>query len=167
MVRTSLVPGALVTLAFLAACSSGTQGPVESPEPAPAEEPAGTEETAAEPEPEPEPAADEEPTTLDGIYTVAQAERGEEVYEELCSECHETEDWTEGAFLGRWSDQSTFQLWYYINDRMPYDNPWSLSRQQVTDVLTYILQLNDLPTGDDELGTTDEDIDQYWIVWDR
>ncbi|MDZ7778786.1 MAG: cytochrome c [Gemmatimonadota bacterium] len=163
MARTSLVPGALMTLAFLAACSSGTQAPAESPEPAPAEEPAET--AAADPAPEEE--TDEEPTTLDGVYTVAQAERGEEVYEELCSECHDSEDWTEGAFLGRWADQSTFQLWYYINDRMPYDNPWSLSRQQVTDVLTYILHLNDLPTGEDELGTTDDDIDQYWIVWDR
>jgi mono/diheme cytochrome c family protein len=104
---------------------------------------------------------------MDGIYTLAQAERGEEVYLTLCAECHDTEDWTESAFLGRWADQSTFQLWYYINDRMPYENPWSLTRQQVTDVMTYILHLNDLPTGSEELGITDDDIDQYWIVWDH
>lgn len=158
MLRTSFATGGFLALALLAACSSGSQPAVEAPAPAPA--PA---ETAA-----PEAAAEtEEPSTMDAIYTVAQAQRGEEVYQELCSECHDTEDWTEPAFQGRWADQSTFQLWYYINDRMPYDNPWSLSRQQVTDVMTYIFQLNDLPAGDDELGTTDDDIDQYWIVWER
>lgn len=160
MARTSLVTGGLFTLAFLAACSGGTQGPADSPAP-PAE---AAEETAAA---EPETTSTDEASTRDGIYTLAQAERGEAVYQELCSECHEPEDWTETAFQGRWADQSTFQLWYYINDRMPYDNPWSLSRQQVTDVLTYILHLNDLPTGDSELGTTDDDIDKYWIVWDE
>ncbi len=48
---------------------------------------------------------------------------------------------------------------------MPYDDPWSLTRQQVTDVLTYILQLNGLPAGDVELGTDDDTIDDYWIAW--
>ena len=160
MLRTSLFTGATAALAFLAACSSGSQAPVEAPQPA----------AAHMEEAEPETASStvlDEASTLDGIYTVAQADRGEAVFQELCSECHETEDLTETAFRGRWADQSTFQLWYYINDRMPYDNPWSLTRQQVTDVLTYILSLNGLPTGDTEMGTTDDDIDQYWIVWER
>jgi len=160
MVRTSFVSGGLVALAFLSACSAGTPAPGEPPQPVAAPE-------AEEAPVAATPTTREDPTTLDGIYTAAQAERGEAVYQELCSECHETEDWTETAFLGRWADQSTFQLWYYINDRMPYDNPWSLSRQQVTDVITYILRLNDLPTGTEELGTTDDDIDQYWIVWEQ
>ena len=48
---------------------------------------------------------------------------------------------------------------------MPYDDPWSLSRQQVTDVLTYILQINGLRAGDTELATDDDSIDDYWIAW--
>ncbi len=158
MLRKSLFTGATAALALLAACSSGSQAPVEAPQPAaaPMEEAEPTSSTSSD-----------DASTLDGVYTLAQAERGEAVFTESCSECHETEDWTETAFRGRWADQSTFQLGYYINDRMPYDNPWSLSRQQVTDVLTYILRLNDLPTGDAEMGTTDDDIDQYWIVWER
>jgi len=108
---------------------------------------------------------DDEPSTLDGVYTLAQAARGEALFNAECSECHETTDWTEGGFQNRWAGQSTYQLWYYINDRMPYDDPWSLSRQQVTDVLTFILKLNDLPAGSVEMGTEDDDIDRYWIVW--
>ncbi|MDX1494320.1 MAG: cytochrome c [Longimicrobiales bacterium] len=140
----------LSLLSLVAACSSG---------PAPAAAPA--------PEPEPEAAAEPsaDPTTADGIFTVAQAERGQELFRTVCSECHDASDWTETGFKNRWEDQSVFQLWYYINDRMPYDDPWSLTRQQVTDVLTYILQLNDLPAGDSELATDDDSIDDYWIAW--
>ena len=111
--------------------------------------------------------AEEDPTTLDGVYTVAQAQRGQELFDDVCSECHETDDLTDRAFQARWEGQSTFQLWYFINDRMPYDDPWSLSRQQVTDVMTYILQLNGLKTGDAEMGIDDDSIDDYWIVWEE
>jgi len=146
---------ALACLA-VASCQSGTQATVATPPPAP--------EMAA---PVPESAPEAEPSTLDGVYTAEQAQRGFDLYSAECSECHETADWQEGGFLGRWADQSVYRLWYYINDRMPYDDPWSLSRQQVTDVLTYILQLNDLPTGENELGADDDSIDDYWIVWNR
>jgi mono/diheme cytochrome c family protein len=132
-----------------AACSAGSSG--SAPTPAPSAAPAAEAQT--------------EPTTADGIFTMAQAERGEELFRTTCSECHETVDWTEPGFRGRWEDESVFQLWYYISDRMPYDDPWSLDRQQVTDVLTYILQLNNLPAGDAELGTDDDTIDDYWIRW--
>ena len=90
-----------------------------------------------------------------------------ELHIDVCSECHETADLTDSAFQARWEGQSTFQLWYFINDRMPYDDPWSLSRQQVTDVMTYILQLNGLKTGDAEMGIDDDSIDDYWIVWEE
>lgn len=149
MLRYARVVGGAYTLVLLAACSSGSTGTVAAPaQPAPAVE------------------VDEDATTADGIYTMAQATRGQDLFSESCSECHDTADWTETGFRGRWVDQSVYQLWYYINDRMPYDDPWSLSRQQVTDVLTYILQLNDLPAGETELATDDDSIDDYWIAWE-
>jgi mono/diheme cytochrome c family protein len=138
----------LVTLA-VAACSSASPGAMPS--------------TPSQPTPAAAP--ESEPTTADGIFTMAQAERGLELFGQVCAECHDTVDWTDTAFQGRWEGQSVFQLWYYINDRMPYDDPWSLTRQQVTDVVTYILQLNDLPAGDTELATDDDSIDDYWIAW--
>ena len=139
---------AVGALALLAACSSGSQTPAEMPAP-----PAEVVEEQAD------------PTTADGIFTAAQADRGEALFRSTCSECHDSADWTETGFKGRWEDQSVYQLWYYENERMPYDNPWSLSRQQTTDVLTYIFQLNGLPTGDSELATDDDSIDDYWIAW--
>jgi mono/diheme cytochrome c family protein len=148
MYRTIRVFGSAVALTLIAACSSGSAGPAAAPAPT-----------------TPAAATRDEPTTADGIFTVAQAERGHELFSAVCSECHETGDWVEPGFRGRWADESVFQLWYYINDRMPYDDPWSLSRQEVTDVLSYILQLNGLPAGDTELATDDDSIDDYWIAW--
>jgi len=133
-----------------AACSAG--GTDTAPVPAPSAPAAQTDSA--------------DPTTADGIFTLAQAERGADLFRSTCSECHDTADWTETGFRGRWEDESVFQLWYYINDRMPYDDPWSLSRQQVTDVLTYILHLNELPAGDSELATDDDAIDDFWIAWE-
>lgn len=146
---------AIFALGAFTACSSGA--PPSTPAPA---QPAQPVATAAE-----EADEDVEPTTADGIFTSAQADRGEQLFQDVCSECHDQADWTEPGFRGRWEDQSVFQLWYYINDRMPYDDPWSLSREQVTDVLTYILELNGLPAGDAELGTDDDSIDDFWIAW--
>jgi mono/diheme cytochrome c family protein len=151
MVRTAVTVGGFGFLAFLTACGGG-------PAPAPAPEPAAAEEVEAAVD-------DSEASTLDGVYTVAQAERGHKLFQAVCSECHDAADWTDSGFLARWADQSTYQLWYYINDRMPYDDPFSLTRQQVTDVMTYIFQLNGLPAGDSEMGTDDDSIDDYWIIW--
>ena len=77
---------------FLAACSASSSGPAATPEPMP-------EEMETE-------SAD--PTTADGIFTLAQADRGEALFRSTCSECHDSADWTETGFRGRWEDsQST------------------------------------------------------------
>ena len=111
------------------------------------------------------PSRADEPNTTHGIYTEAQAARGLKAFEEICSECHETGDWTDPAFLERWEEASVYRLWYWIYERMPHGRPGTLSRQQVTDALTYILQLNGLPPGQTELATDDDTIDDYWIIW--
>lgn len=107
----------------------------------------------------------DEPNTLHGVYTAQQADRGLQVYRQICSECHETADWTDQAFLDRWEEASIFRLWYWIYERMPHGNPGSLTRAQVTDALTYIFRLNGLPPGDLELGSDDDSLDDYWIFW--
>jgi mono/diheme cytochrome c family protein len=107
-----------------------------------------------------------EPNTLEGIYTAAQAQRGRRVFEDACSSCHSTEDWQDELFLARWDGESVYRFWFFIYERMPDDAaPYSLPREQVSDVLTYILQLNGLPYGDGELGSDDDSIDQHWLYW--
>ena len=145
MRKTPASSGLLVLAVLASACATSTQTPPPAAA-APVEEA-------------------EDPTTADGIFTLAQAERGEDLYRAKCSECHDSSDWTDPVFKARWEDQSVFRLWYYINDRMPYEEPFTLTRQEVTDALTYILSLNGLPAGNEELATDDDSIDDYWIAW--
>ena len=157
--RRFLVPGfALFAAAFFAACQSApsANGPAPTPEP-----------VASTPAPAEAPASDlKTPNTLEGIYTPAQAERGAQVFANICSECHETVEWEDELFLARWEGEAIYRFWHYIFERMPHGStPYSLPRQSVTDVVTYILQLNGVPAGDTELGTTDDDIDDHWLYW--
>ena len=153
----ALPTSALLALLVAAACqSSAPSAPASAPTP--------------EPEPVPESVApdvqDEEPSTLDGIFTVAQAERGAAVFTSICADCHETVEWQDDAFRARWDGESIWRFWHYIYEQMPDgEPPYTLPRQQVTDVLTYILQLNGLPPGDMELGSDDDSIDDHWLRW--
>lgn len=165
----ALVVVALGTLA----CQTGTPAPASAPGAATGGELAAGTEPTGEPEPTGEaeaparPSKADEPNTTDGIYTEAQAARGRGVFEEICVECHVPADWTESAFLERWEEASVFRLWYWIYERMPHGNPGSLTREQVTDALTYIFELNGLPPGPGELADDDDSIDDYWIIWTR
>lgn len=138
---------------FAAACASADPAPPPAPE-------AASEQVLSAP-------ADlgDDASTLDGVYTTAQAQRGARVFEGICSECHESTDWQEESFLERWNDESVYRFWYYIYERMPHGDPYTLTREQVTDVLTYILSLNGLPAGEAELGTDDDSLDDYWLRW--
>jgi hypothetical protein len=108
----------------------------------------------------------EGPSTLDGIYTDVQADRGQAVYDNLCSNCHEAEDWLDPAFLARWNGESVYRFWNYIYQNMPEgEPPFSVPREQVTDALTFILRLNGLPTGNEELGADEDSIDDHWLIW--
>lgn len=149
---------ALLTL-FLVACSGTTQTGSATAEPA---APAAAAAAA------PATSGSDESSTLDGVYTEAQALRGRKVFEDTCSACHQTEDWQDDLFLARWEGESVYRFWYYIYETMPDDMPpYALPREQVSDVMTYILQLNGLPSGDTELGSDDDSIDQHWLRWGK
>ena len=107
-----------------------------------------------------------EPNTLEGIYTPTQAQRGRGVYDAICSNCHKTEDWQDESFLARWEGESVYRFWFYIYESMPEgEPPYSLPRDQVSDVVTFILQLNGVPAGEAELGSDDDSIAQHWLYW--
>lgn len=146
--------------------------PVDTAPPAEeAPEPAATEVEFADPMPPSaeeaaELASDLTPAITDGIYTVDQARRGAGVMAELCADCHGVEDWSGDAFRRRWNEESVYRMFAYIHENMPEAAPpFSLPREQVTDVLTYIFYLNGVPAGDTELGSDDDSLDDHWIVW--
>ncbi|MFP3948456.1 MAG: c-type cytochrome [Gemmatimonadota bacterium] len=143
----------VMVLGLLSCQSAGAQPGGESPEP-------GSDETAEAAEPEAEETAAAART---GLYTVEQAERGEQTYDDTCSFCHATSQFSGTTFMRSWGGSPVDQLYSLIASTMPYDAPGSLSTQQYVDVVAYILELNDLPAGDDELPTDPDALSEIRI----
>ena len=91
-------------------------------------------------------------TTADSSFTDAQAERGAAVFTRVCLECHAREDLSNPDFKGKWSGQTTFDLFKNISTTMPDNNPGMLARTEYADVVAYILKLNGVPAGSVELA---------------
>jgi S-disulfanyl-L-cysteine oxidoreductase SoxD len=93
-------------------------------------------------------------TTLEGVYTNAQADEGFKTYEAVCSKCHGTGTgpaFKGASFLTKWSNQSLYRLWEYMSTRMPYGAPGTLSKDQYLGMLAWILRENGYPAGETPL----------------
>ena len=86
----------------------------------------------------------------DGVYSTAQANRGQALFQSICTTCHNTERFTGKEFVSAWSGKPLSELFKAVQT-MPEDNPGSLTAQQYGDVMAYFLQLNKYPEGSDEL----------------
>jgi mono/diheme cytochrome c family protein len=103
-------------------------------------------------------------TVWDGVYTAAQATRGEAMYSQYCSSCHGPNlgggemapGLSGGDFNANWNDLSLGDLFERIRTSMPQNNPGSLSRQQNADILAFILSKDSFPPGETELPTQTE-----------
>jgi mono/diheme cytochrome c family protein len=100
----------------------------------------------------------------DGVYTAAQAGRGEPLYAQYCASCHGPNltggemapSLVGGDFAANWNDLSLGDLFERIRTSMPQNNPGTLSRQQNADILAYVLKTGDFPAGETELATQTE-----------
>jgi mono/diheme cytochrome c family protein len=96
-------------------------------------------------------------TVLDGVYTHAQAERGEAAYSTSCIGCHEGQD-ADGpelrgkVFLDRWREDSLESLFTFIKTTMPGNAPGSLDDLAYADIVGFLLEANGLPAGTRELS---------------
>ena len=97
-------------------------------------------------------------SVLDGVYTHAQAERGEAVFSASCVGCHEGQDadgpeLTGRAFLDRWREDKLEPLFAFIKTTMPGNAPGSLDDRAYADIIAFILEANGLPAGNSELSS--------------
>jgi mono/diheme cytochrome c family protein len=96
-----------------------------------------------------------------GVFTEDQAKRGEAVAGKLCSSCHgpALEGGEAGPslvgleFLSNWNTLSLADLYDRIHSTMPADSPGTMTPQQTSDVMAYVLKLNKYPAGQAELAT--------------
>lgn len=110
-------------------------------------------------------AAQARKTVWDGVYTQAQAIRGETIYPSVCGRCHGYK--LDGApddpdmlpappiagrkFLRKWSGSSLATLFEYTRTTMPAINPQSLSDQEYADLIAYALSASRARPGPMEL----------------
>lgn len=109
-------------------------------------------------------------SVADGVYTTEQAERGAALYDEQCVSCHGairqmTPDMAallaDHTFRARWSERSLGELFEMIQVEMPQDAPGSLSSQQTTDLVAFILRGNRRPAGEFPLS---EDVETLQAI---
>src|SRR5262252_7546417 len=100
------------------------------------------------------------PSQQGGIYTDAQASRGQAVYDKKCASCHglrleggSATALSGGKFADRWGrgDKSVDDLYYITRTQMPFGAGNSLSKQQYIDTVAYILKANGYKAGTREL----------------
>lgn len=96
-------------------------------------------------------------TIRDGVYTATQAARGRVHFENICSRCHGV-DLSGGvgralagdAFIRDWGGL-TLESFYERAQTMPPGAPSSLSDDAYLDIITYVLEANNVPAGAVEL----------------
>jgi mono/diheme cytochrome c family protein len=91
------------------------------------------------------------PSTLSGVYTDEQASRGKDVYAGTCRSCHTPASHTGATFNKWWRGKLLSDLFLFVSTRMPKNDPGSLSPDDVADVMAYLLKMNAMPVGKEEL----------------
>jgi mono/diheme cytochrome c family protein len=106
-----------------------------------------------------------------GVYTEAQATRGETISQSQCIACHGERLAGDIApplvgreFLSVWDKQPLSGLFDKIRTTMPADALGTLTRPQTADLLAYILKANDFPAGTSELGSDDAVLKQISLA---
>jgi len=97
-------------------------------------------------------------TVWDGVYTGAQAERGQANYAVQCARCHRDDLGAYNSvlagpkFMDRWSEDSLLSFGDLLMRTMPRNAPATLSKAQYSDIVSYVLQYNGFPAGARELN---------------
>ena len=97
----------------------------------------------------------------EGVYTKDQANRGEALYAQHCSSCHgpdlsgndEAASLSGSAFLANWDGLTIGDLSERVRVSMPPNKLGTVSRQQIADILSYVLSVNSVPAGKAELDS--------------
>jgi S-disulfanyl-L-cysteine oxidoreductase SoxD len=86
-----------------------------------------------------------------GVYTAAQADRGQALFRSKCASCHAPNRFTDDLFYTSFAGKRLWEMFDVISDTMPEDDPGSLKKEEYADVIAYLLKLNNFPAGAAEL----------------
>src|SRR5688572_12822558 len=98
-------------------------------------------------------------TVADRVYTDAQAQRGQAIYDMQCQVCHGAAlagglgpPLSGTGFLSAWDKRPLVDLVDKIQHTMPASSPGTLSRVQATDLVAHMLKASAFPAGAAELS---------------
>jgi cytochrome c len=118
-------------------------------------------------------------TVWTGVYTDAQAKRGQEIYQRACSYCHLPNlrgyggDSSAAALVGaqfflRWRSSSVGEMFATVQDSMPRpidgNEPPTLTGQDYIDIISFVLKSNGMPPGATELPPDPSTLDRIVIT---
>jgi cytochrome c len=98
-------------------------------------------------------------TVWDGVYTPAQAERGDKRFADACAPCHGA-DMAGGPgipgvtgieFMFKYNNKSVGELFDYVKQNMPPGQQGSFTDAQYLDMVAAILKGNEFPAGTNDL----------------
>src|SRR5688572_16859794 len=102
----------------------------------------------------------------EGVYTADQAKKGEGLYKEQCAACHG--DNLEGSgpmpplagkdFLANWGGKTVGDLYEKTQTSMPATAPGTLTPEQATNLMAYMLSVSKYPAGSAALPDKMDDL---------
>jgi mono/diheme cytochrome c family protein len=104
-------------------------------------------------------------TIRDGVFSPAQATRGERLFESICINCHEIAEFTgPDAYLEEVENKPLWDTFEYVWSEMPEDDPASLSPEEYAAVLAYIFSVYGMPSGEADLPIDRDSLRAITIV---
>ena len=90
-------------------------------------------------------------TVMDKVYSTAQAGRGEEKFNQICTACHLVSDLSGSRLREKWENQSVGDMFDFIFNSMPDGDPGSLTKEEYASIVAYLLKQSGYPAGEAEL----------------
>ncbi len=108
----------------------------------------------------------------DSVFTLAQASRGESTFKSVCSNCHgdqlaglnDAPALTGPTFHKTWDGNALSAFFNRIRNDMPSDNPGSLEKPQVAELVAFVLKFNGYPAGKLDLPAAAESLSTIRIT---
>lgn len=94
----------------------------------------------------------DDPTTADGVYTRRQADEGRDLFALACQNCHAPTQHAGNDFRNKWFGRSLGELFIYLRAEMPKTDPGTMTDEEYTALIAYLLRINRMPTGQNPLA---------------
>jgi alcohol dehydrogenase (cytochrome c) len=88
----------------------------------------------------------------EGVYTAAQAARGEETFTRVCAACHAASAYTGPNFAAKWSGKTLADVYGSFSLAMPPATPGTLGSATYASIVAFFLQGSGHPEGAEELA---------------